>query len=102
MLATYMRRMRNKNLEIRIAGSSCGPQQCNIVSRSPMAKSKNWVPDQVQRARENRDLKIRRRRRQRERHKSNRFDKENNNFARASHFFVHVFDVFARLRRENV
>ena len=100
MLATYMRRMRNKNLEIRIAGSSCRPQQCNIVSRSPMAKSKNWVPDQVQRARENRDLKIRRRRRQRERHKSNRFNKENNNFARASHFFVHFFDVFALLRRE--
>ena len=97
MLATYMRRMRNKNLEIRIATM----QQCNIVSRSPMAKSKNWVPDQVQRARENRDLKIKRRRRQRERHKSNRFNKENNNFARVSHFFVHFFDVFARLRREN-
>ena len=96
-----MRRMRNKNLEIWIADSSCRPQQCNIVSRSPMAKSKNWVPDQVQRARENRDLKIRRRRRQREGHKSNRFNKENNNFERASHFFVHVFDVFARLRREN-
>ena len=102
MLATYMRRMRNKNLEIRIAGSSCRPQQRNIVSRSPMAKSKNWVPDQVQRARENRDLKIKRRRRQRERHKSNKFNKENNNFARASRFFVHFFDVFARLRRENV
>ena len=26
MLATYMRRMRNYNLEIRIAGSSCRPQ----------------------------------------------------------------------------
>ena len=26
MLATYMRRMRNNNLEIRIAGSSCRPQ----------------------------------------------------------------------------
>ena len=101
MLATYMRRMRNKNLEIRIAGFSCRLQQCNIVPRSPMAKSKNWVPDQVQRARENRDLKIKRRRRQRERHKSNRFNKENNNFARASRFFVHFFDVFARLRREN-
>ena len=46
------------------------------------------------------DLKIRRRRRQRERHKGNRF-KQNNNFARASHFFVHFFAVFARLRREN-
>ena len=51
----------------------------------------------------NRDLKIRRRRRQRERRKSNRFtgNKQNNNFARASHFFVHFFAVFARLRREN-
>ena len=25
MLATYMRRMRNNNLEIKIAGSSCRP-----------------------------------------------------------------------------
>ena len=96
-----MRRMRNDTLEIRIVGSSCRPQQCNIVPRSPTAKSKNWEPEQVQRARENRDLKIRRRRRQRERHKSNRFNEENNNFARASHFFVHFFDVFAILRREN-
>ena len=38
--------------------------------------------------------------RQRERHTSNRFNKENNNFARASHSFVHFFDVFARLWRE--
>ena len=29
MLATYMRRMRNNNLEIRIAGSSCRPQLNN-------------------------------------------------------------------------
>ena len=48
-----------------------------------------------------RDLKIGRRRRQRERHKSNGFNKQNNNFARASHFFAHFFAVFARLRREN-
>ena len=27
MPATYMRRMHNNNLEIRIAGSSCHPQQ---------------------------------------------------------------------------
>ena len=27
--------------------------------------------------------------------------KQNNNFARASHLFVHFFPVFARLRREN-
>ena len=30
MLATYMRRMRNNNLEIRIAGSSCRPQKANL------------------------------------------------------------------------
>ena len=29
MLAAYMRRMRNNNLEIRIAGSSCRPQYIN-------------------------------------------------------------------------
>ena len=28
-------------------------------------------------------------------------DKENNNFARASHFFVHFSSVVARLQREN-
>ena len=33
--------------------------------------------------------------------KNNWFNKQNNNFARASHFFVHFFPVFARLRREN-
>ena len=49
----------------------------------------------------NRDFQIQRRRRQRERQKGNRFNKQNNNFARASHFFVHFFPVFARLRREN-
>ena len=48
-----------------------------------------------------RNFKIQRRGRQRERHKNNRFNKQNNNFARASHFFVHFFPVFARLRREN-
>ena len=47
------------------------------------------------------DFKIQRRGRQRERQKNNRFNKQNNNFARASHFFVHFFPVFARLRREN-
>ena len=46
-----------------------------------------------------RELKIRRRRRQRERQKSNRFRfKQNNNFARASRFFVHFFAVVAWLR----
>ena len=34
--------------------------------------------------------------------KNNRFNKQNNNFARASHFFAHFFPVFARLRRENL
>ena len=48
-----------------------------------------------------RDLKIRRRRRQRGRQKSNRFNNQNNNFARASRFFVHFFAVTARLRRDN-
>ena len=53
-----------------------------------------------------RDLKIQRRGQQREREKNktkknNRFNKQNNNFARASQFFVHFFPVFARLRREN-
>jgi len=38
---------------------------------------------------DNRDLTKLRRRRQRERQKNNRFDEPNNNFARASHFFVH-------------
>ena len=28
-------------------------------------------------------------------------NKQNNNFVRASRFFVHFFAVFARLRREN-
>ena len=31
----------------------------------------------------------------------NRLDKKNNNFTRATHFFVHFYDVAARLRREN-
>ena len=30
------------------------------------------------------------------------FNKQSNNFARASHFFVHFFALFARLRRNNV
>ena len=31
----------------------------------------------------------------------NRLDKKNNNFTRATHFFVHFYAVAARLRREN-
>ena len=46
-----------------------------------------------------RELKQRRRRRQRERQKSNWFIEQNSNFARASRFFVHFFDVVARLQR---
>ena len=48
-----------------------------------------------------REFKIQQRGRQRERQRNNRFNKQNNNFARASHFFVHFFPVFARLRPEN-
>ena len=48
-----------------------------------------------------RDFKIQRRGRQRERQKNNGYYNQNNNFARASHFFVYFFPVFARLRREN-
>ena len=33
--------------------------------------------------------------------KSNRFIMQNNNFARASRFFVHIFIVLAPLGREN-
>ena len=47
------------------------------------------------------DFKIQRRGRQWERQKTNLFNKQNNNFASASRFFVHFFSVFARLRREN-
>ena len=39
------------------------------------------------------DFNMSRRRRQQERQKSNRFNRENNNSARASRFFVHFFAV---------
>ena len=48
-----------------------------------------------------RDLKIQQWRRQRKRHKSNRFNEQNNNFACASRFFVHFFAVTAQLQCEN-
>ena len=48
-----------------------------------------------------RDFKIQRRGRQQERQKKKWFNKQNNNFARASRFFVHFFARFARPRREN-
>ena len=44
---------------------------------------------------DNGDFKIQRSGRQRECQKSNRFIKQNNNFAHASHFFVHFFLFFA-------
>ena len=50
---------------------------------------------------ETRDFETPRRRRQQERQKSNWLNKQNNNSARASRFFVHFFTVTARLRREN-
>ena len=40
------------------------------------------------------DFKIQRRGRQRERHKDNRFNKQNNNFARTSHFFCTFLSRF--------
>ena len=51
--------------------------------------------------RANRKLKQRSRRRQRERQKPSRFRLANNNFARASRFFVHFFAFTARLRYES-
>ena len=48
-----------------------------------------------------RELNQPRRRRQRERQKSNTVKLANNNFARASHFFVYFLAVVARLQREN-
>jgi len=39
--------------------------------------------------------------RQTNKQKNNGFNEQNNNFARASHFSVHFFAVFALLRREN-
>ena len=48
-----------------------------------------------------RDFKIPRRQWQWERQKNNRLNRQNNNFARASRFFVHFFAVPAPLRREN-
>ena len=48
-----------------------------------------------------RELNQPRRRRQRERQKSNTVKFANNNFARASRFFVYFLAVVARLQREN-
>ena len=65
--------------------------------------SSSFIPNAVPgpTLKHNRDIKIRRRRRQRGCQKSNRFNNQHNNFARASRFFVHFFAVTARLRREN-
>ena len=45
------------------------------------------------------DFKIQRRGRQRE-HQKKKKEKKEKHFSRASHFFVHFFVAFARLRRE--
>ena len=52
----------------------------------------------------NKELKQRgrRRRRRRERQKGNKLDQQNNNYARASRFFVHFLAVVARLQRFHV
>ena len=47
------------------------------------------------------ELKYPTTRRQRERQQNNGFNKQNNNFAPASRFFVHFFRIFIRLRLEN-
>ena len=47
------------------------------------------------------DLKIQQRDGNANVKKDNRFNKQTTNIPRASHFFVHFFAVFARLRREN-
>ena len=49
----------------------------------------------------NGEFKITRWRRQRELQKTNTFNKQNNNFARTSYFFVHFLAVVARLQRES-
>ena len=48
----------------------------------------------------NRDYTIRRRDSNENVKNSNKFSRQNNSYARASHIFVHFFAVFARLRRE--
>ena len=48
----------------------------------------------------NRDYTIRRRDSNENVKNSNRFSRQNNSYARASHIFVHFFALFARLRRE--
>ena len=47
-----------------------------------------------------RDFTIRRRDGNENVKNNNRFRRQNNSFAHASHFLVHFFAVFARLRRE--
>jgi len=70
---------------------------CNITATS-LTLQRPVFPEDIPYIRE---LKQRRRRRQQERQKSNWFRLANNNFARASRFFVHFFAVTALLRREN-
>ena len=65
-----------------------------------LAKTRRRMQTASAFSRQSRDFTIQWRGRQRERQKNNRFYKQNDNFARASHWFV-LPPVFARLRREN-
>ena len=72
------------------------------VSCSPTAVSSVTPPRNKLTLNKNRKLnKQGRRRRKRERQKAISLDGQNNNFARASRFFVHFFNVAARLQRES-
>ena len=87
----------SKNRRFEIRHISIG----RVISKNLLKTIFSWLHRRGGTLIDNMDLKIRQRRRQRERHKSNRFNNQNNNFARASRFFVHFFAVTARLRREN-
>ena len=73
-----------------------------LISLLPPA----WSDTPLKVSANNKELKQwarrRRRRRQRERQKGNRLDQQNNNYARASRFFVHFLAVVARLQRFHV
>ena len=79
-----------------------GPEEPNgVVIALAKREKEKWLIHGGKFTEVIRDLNIQRRARQRERQKNKRFNKQNNNFARASRFFVHFFPLFARLRREN-
>ena len=71
-----------------------------LISLLPPA----WSYTPLKASANNKELKQRgrRRRRQRERQKGNKLDQQNNNYARASRFFVHFLAVVARLQRFHV